>query len=121
MDRDSAIKTLAAVRTAVGVSAWLTPRLAGRMLGLDVAGNPQAPYLARLFGVRDLALAWGALSTSGDAQRRWLTAGLACDLADSAAGIAGARGGYLTALTGGLVTGTALSAVALGAFALTAD
>lgn len=121
MDRDTAIRSLAAIRTGVGVGAWLTPRLAGRLFGLDVPGNPQSPYLARLFGVRDLALAWGALTTSGDAQRRWLAAGLACDIADSAAGIAGAKGGYLPALTSGLVTGTALSAAALGALALSGD
>ena len=106
---------------AIGVGGWLTPRLAGRVFGLDVSGNPQAPYLARLFAVRDLALAWGALSSDGEAQRRWLTAGLACDAADSAAGIAGARAGYLPRLTGGLVTGAALSAVALGALALSQE
>jgi hypothetical protein len=103
---------------AVGVGAWLTPRVAGKLFGLDPAGNPQAPYLARLFGIRDFALAWGAMNSDGEAQRRWLTAGLACDVADSAAGIAGARGGYLPKLTGLMVTGTALSAAALGTVAL---
>lgn len=118
VNRDSAIKTLIGLRMAVGVGAWLTPRVAGKLFGLDPAGNPQAPYLARLFGIRDFALAWGAMNSDGEAQRRWLTAGLACDVADSAAGIAGARGGYLPKLTGLMVTGTALSAAALGTVAL---
>src|SRR5437764_61462 len=65
---------LAGVRMAIGAGAWATPRLAGRLFGLDVAGNPQAPYLARLFGARDLALAWGALGAEGSARRQWLLA-----------------------------------------------
>jgi hypothetical protein len=118
MDSKSTITTLAGLRVAIGVASWSTPRLAGKLFGLDANANPQSPYLARLFGVRDVALAWGALSTTGDAQRQWLTAGLACDAADALAGYAGARGGYLPKLTGALVTATALSAALLGAQAL---
>jgi len=88
------------------------------LFGLDARANPQSPYLARLFGVRDVALAWGVLGTEGDARRQWLAAGIACDVADTLAGIAGGRAGYLPALTSVLVSGTALSAVALGAIAL---
>ncbi len=118
MNRANAVNALAGLRLAVGVSSWSAPRVAGSLFGLDAQANPQAPYLARLFGVRDVALAWGALSSDGDAQRQWLLAGLACDLADALAGIAGGRGGYLPKLTCVLVTGTALGAVALGAAAL---
>jgi hypothetical protein len=100
------------------VASWTTPRVAGKLFGLDAEANPQSPYLARLFGVRDVALAWGALNTEGDAQRQWLMAGLACDVADTLAGIAGGRRGYLPALTSVLVSGTAVSAIALGALAL---
>ena len=102
----------------IGVASWTTPRLAGRLFGLDAGENPQTPYLARLFGARDVALAWGALSSEGDARRQWLVAGLACDVADALAGVAGGRGGYLPKATSALVSATALSAVALGALAL---
>jgi len=118
VDSKSAIKTLAGLRLAIGVGAWATPRVAGRLFGLDATANPQAPYLARLFGARDVALAWGALGSEGDTQRQWLVAGLACDVADALAGIAGGRGGYLPRLTSVLVSGTALSAAALGGAAL---
>jgi hypothetical protein len=121
VDRDGAIKTLAGLRLGVGVGSWLTPNVAGKLFGLDPAANPQAPYLARLFGARDVALAWGTMGTQGAAQRRWLLAGLACDVADTLAGLAGGRGGYLSTVTSGLVSGTALSAVALGAIALAGD
>ena len=95
------LRTLAGVRIAIGVGAWATPRLAGR-----------------LFGARDVALAWGALGSSGDARRQWLLLGLACDGADALAGVAGGRAGYLPTVTSALVTGTALAALGLGALAL---
>jgi hypothetical protein len=121
MDSQSAVKVLVAVRVTVGVFSWATPRAAGRLFGLDIAGNPQAPYLARLFGARDVALAMGVLATDGDARRQWLRAGFACDIADAIAGIAGARRGYLPAATSAAVTGTALAGVGLGAAALSGD
>jgi hypothetical protein len=118
MDRKSTINGLAALRMAIGVGSWATPRVSGKLFGLDAAANPQSPYLGRLFGARDFALAWGALNTEGEAQRQWLVAGLACDVADALAGIAGGRGGYLPKLTSTLVTGTAIAAAAMGAAAL---
>ena len=118
MDRKRALNTLAALRMAVGVASWATPRPAGKLFGLDAVANPQAPYLARLFGARDVALAAGALGAEGEARRQWLMAGIACDVADALAGIAGGRRRYLSTPTSVLVTGTALSAAALGAVAL---
>jgi hypothetical protein len=118
MDRPTAVSALAGLRTAVGVASWVTPRTSGRLFGIDPGRNDQAPYLARLFGARDAGLAYGAYSTSGAEQDRWLVVGLACDAADAAAGIAGHRGGYLDPVTSFLVTGTAIAACALGAVAL---
>jgi hypothetical protein len=121
VEQERAVGLLAGLRLVVGVASWTTPRLAGRLFGLDAEANPQSPYLARLFGARDVALAWGAIGTEGDARKQWLIAGLACDAADVLAGIAGGRRGYLPKLTSVLVTATAASAVALGAAALGDD
>jgi hypothetical protein len=118
VDRKNAINTLAGLRLAIGVASWSTPRVAGKLFGLDAAANPQSPYLARLFGVRDVALAWGTLGSEGETQRQWLLAGVACDLADTLAGIAGGRSGYLPKFTSVLVSATALSAAVLGGAAL---
>jgi hypothetical protein len=109
---------LAALRLPVGAGAWLTPRFAGRLFGLDNDGNPQAPYLARLFGIRDIALAAGVLQTSGEARKVWLRIGIACDVADAAAGLLGGRAGYLPKLTTAMVTAPALAGIALGVAAL---
>ena len=92
--------------------------MAGRLFGLDVAGNPQAPYLARLFGARDAALAYGLQTTSGATRAQWLKIGVACDLADALAGIFAGRKGELPAFTTVLVTATALTAAGLGVAAL---
>lgn len=105
-------------RMTFGVAAWLAPRPVGRALGLDMDGNPQAVYLARVLAVRDLVLALGAHRTDDKAQRQWLLAGLVCDGADTLAGIAGGGGGYLPKRTSVHVTGFALSGVAAAAAVL---
>jgi hypothetical protein len=116
--RDAAVKNISAVRAVVGAAAWLAPRPSAKLFGLDSDANPQAPYLGRLFGARDVALAAGTLTTAGEAQDRWLVAGLGCDVADAAAGIAAWRAGYLSTLSSVLVTAAALNGVVLGLVAL---
>ena len=112
------LKGLVVLRGAVGVGAWLAPRFSGRLFGLDPEANPQAPYLGRLFGVRDVALAFG-LSTSRGTQRvQWLQIGIACDLADAAAGVLAGRRGELPTRATVLVTATALLVATLGVVAL---
>ncbi|MET0557809.1 MAG: hypothetical protein ABW065_03950 [Solirubrobacterales bacterium] len=102
-------------RLTFGVAAWLAPRRVGRAVGLDMDGNPQAAYLARVLAVRDFALAAGTLVTDGEVQRQWLLAGLVCDSADALAGVAAGGGGYLPKRTSVFLTGFALSGVILGA------
>jgi hypothetical protein len=118
MNRDSAAVTISALRLAVGVGSYATPGLAGRAFGLDVDGNPQAPYLARLFGVRDVALAGGTLTTGGEARRTWLRMGLLCDAADAAAAVLAARAGYVSKGTAAMLAAPAVAAVAIGMVAL---
>jgi len=110
--REKATNAIAIGRIAVGASAWLTPNLSGRIFGLDPEGNPQLPYVGRLFGARDVVLGAGAIRSPRKQKDAWLTAGLACDVADVAAGaLAGARG-QLPPAAAALVTATA------GAFAV---
>ena len=105
--RDTAVNAIAIGRIAVGTGAWLTPNLSGRLFGLDPEGNPQLPYVGRLFGARDVALGAGTLRSPRKQRDLWLTAALACDAADFAAGVlAGARG-QLPASAAALVSATA--------------
>jgi hypothetical protein len=112
------VNGLIGLRTAVGAGAWLAPRLSARLFGLDPAANPQAPYLGRLFGVRDVALALGTSSSSGSDRAQWLRLGVACDLADAVAGLLAGRRGELPKHATVLVTTTALVAAGLGIAAL---
>lgn len=75
--------------------------------------------MARLVGARDFALACGVIATEGDAQRRWVLAGLACDGADTVAGLAAGANGLSKRTTAGVLA-AALFGVVCGAFALTA-
>ena len=118
MPRVNSIKTLAVLRLAIGVSSWVAPKLAGGAFGLDAEANPQSPYLARLFGVRDAALGVGLLTTTGEARKQWVQIGIACDVADAIAGVAGGRAGYLSKTSSALVTAAALSAIASGVMGL---
>ena len=112
------VRNISLLRIAIGVISYLAPNLGGKLFGLDPSRNPQAPYLARLFGARDLAFGVGALQTSGSTQRQLLQLGLACDLADVGAAVMGRRAGYLPAVTAVLVGGTAAAAAAMSAAAL---
>jgi hypothetical protein len=114
-------QALMGIRAAVGTGAWMTPRLSAKMFGLDPDGNPQAAYLGRLFGIRDVALAIGLRSSRGEARSLWVRLGIGCDLADAVAGVLAGRRGELPPLTTALVTGTALTAAALGVSVLRAE
>ena len=59
-------------RIAVGAGAWLAPNLSGRLFGLDPEGNPQASYLGRLFGARDVALGAGVLRSPRKQKDAWV-------------------------------------------------
>jgi hypothetical protein len=118
---EQVIQQLVGARGAIGASAWLAPRLSGRLFGLDPDANPQAAYLGRLFGARDVALAFGLQTSAGAQRANWLRIGIACDLADAAAGVFAGRRGELNTRTTVLVTATALVAAALGAIALNGE
>ena len=120
MNAEQSVRNLAMLRLMVGVVSYLAPNLGGKLFGLDTRGNPQAPYLARLFGIRDIALAIGALQSAGESRRQWLQLGVLCDAADVGAAALGKRGGYLPAPTAIVVGGVAAAATALGATALQA-
>lgn len=112
---------LAGIRLAVGVGAYAAPDLAGKAFGLDSAGNPQASYLARLFGVRDVALAAGLLASPPPGRRLWWQLGVLCDAADVGAAVLGHRAGRLTTFTALAAGGTALAATAIGVKGLLAE
>ena len=49
-----------------------------------------------MFGIRDVALAVGTLTSSGTARRTWLQIGIVCDAVDAVAATMAARDGGLS-------------------------
>lgn len=109
-----ALQALTGLRLAVGTGAMLTPRLAGKLFGLDPAANPQATYVGRLFATRDLMMGYALTATEGGELDRWLAWGVAVDLGDAAAAVAGGLRGYIPKRAMVLAGLTALGAAALG-------
>jgi hypothetical protein len=106
-DKEKAAAAIAAGRVAVGAAAYLAPNLSGRLFGLDPDNNPQASYIGRLFGARDVALGAGVLRSPKKQKDAWVAAGMACDVADVGAGaLAGIRG-TLPPSAAAMVTATA--------------
>lgn len=116
MRRD--ILTLAGGRAAIGAGAYIAPKFTGRLFGLSPKSNPQLPYVTRLFGVRDVAIAVGLLASAPERRSRWLLTGIACDLGDAVAGVLAGRDGELPKPAAALVTATALGGVGAGLLAL---
>ncbi len=117
----SEISVITGLRAGIGAGVWVAPRLSGRLFGLDADANPQLPYIGRLFGVRDVALAAGLQMSSGQSRRLWLQLGIVCDVADGVAGLLAGRNGSLSKLSTALVTTPALLGIALGIAALQAE
>lgn len=106
-------------RMAVGLASLLAPDQAFRGAGIDSRGNPQMPFMTRMFGVRDLVLGAGALTAGDGDRRRWLQACVVADAADAVAALLGHRGGYLSTPGAVMVGGLAAAATVAGVIALT--
>jgi hypothetical protein len=111
----------AAGRFAVGATSWAAPRWATNVMGLDIKA-PAGAYWARLFGVRDAALAVGLLlSDEGADRRRWRLLGIASDAMDAVAGEIAARESDATGVSRWALPGAAVAAAALGVAGLLTD
>lgn len=87
---------LALIRASVGVGALLAPRVTGRIFGIDADANPAAPYLARLFGARELFMAAPFLMPAPGLDEQELSSrAVPVDAVDTAAALAAGLKGYL--------------------------
>ena len=110
------IVALAAMRIAIGALAWARPHLTAKLFGFSQPDG-QALYVWRLFGVRDMLIGLATVVSSGSQRRTWASVGLACDVADGAAGALSRN--EVNTVSAGAMTGVPAAAVAFGAWALT--
>jgi hypothetical protein len=115
------VNGLALGRIAIGLTALASPELAGKLFRLDVARNPQLPYMSRMFGSREIALGAITLVAKGKARRKLVALGMAVDGADAFAGYDAMRTGSVSQSTGMFLTGPALGAVVAGAIGLVTE
>jgi hypothetical protein len=101
-------------RIAVGAISFARPGVAATMFGLDIENNPQGPYLARLFGSREIALGTATLLARGSTRRNLVLAGIGVDLADAATGVLGIQDESVSTRTGAMLIGPAVGAVLAG-------
>jgi hypothetical protein len=102
-------------RIAIGATALASPDLAGKLFRLDIARNPQLPYMSRMFGSREIALGLVTLLAKGGARRKLVALGMAVDGADAFAGYDAMRTGSVEQSVGIGLTAPAVGAVLAGA------
>jgi hypothetical protein len=103
-----ALKTMAIGRLALGALSIASPGAAARGFGMQAAVTPELTYMARIFGIRAIALGSGYLLSDGHPRRLWQRLAFACDISDTITGAGHLRRGdlpgrtatVLTALTG---------------------
>ena len=101
-------------RIAVGAVAFARPAVAAKMFGLDVDNNPQGPFLARLFGSREIAIGTATLLARGTTRRNLVLAGIGVDAADAATGVLGIQDKTVPVRTGVMMIVPAILAVLSG-------
>lgn len=105
---EAALRTMALGRVALGALALASPGAAARSFGMTDAVTPELRYMARVFGIRAIALGSGYLLSDGDARRLWQRLAFMCDVSDTVTGaghvrlgdLPGPAAGALTAMTG---------------------
>ncbi len=101
-------------RIVVGALSFVQPALVAKMLGLDIAHNPQGPYMARLFGSREIAIGTATLLARGTTRRNLVLAGIGVDAADAATGVLGIQDKSVPVRTGVMLIVPAILAVLSG-------
>ena len=121
LSREQARTAVVTIRGGFAAGTWLAPTLSGALFGISRKENPAGPYLGRLFGVREAALAAEVLLAAEAARPAILRRHAAVDLADALAGYLAGRQGYLKPRAAILATAAALGTAGLGLWASAPD
>lgn len=107
------------LRTAIGWSSLLMPGVVLRIFGVQGNLRSELKYALRLFGVRDILLAYQLYQAqrheAGDDElEETLRQGMVVDAIDATSGLVAAMSGGVRARTTVMAVGTAAGAVGLG-------
>lgn len=112
---NTALKTMALGRLALGTLSLASPSRAASGFGLEEEVTPEISYMARIFGIRAIALGSGYLLSDGDARRLWQRLAFACDVSDTITGVGHVRRGDLPGQAAIALTGLTGTYAAFGA------
>lgn len=101
-------------RIAVGAIALARPEVAAKALQLDPTANPQLPFMARLFGSREIALGLVTLFTRGKGRASVVALGALVDAADVGTAYLAMKDGSVSQKSAGALIGPAAGAVVVG-------
>lgn len=105
-------------RIVIGAAAVADPARTAKAMGLDPLTNPQAAFVTRLFGAREIALGAATLVASGRGRAGLVLLGVGVDAADAYAGLVGPRTDGIDQRTGTTMTAVAGGAVVAGLLGL---
>ncbi|MBZ5739943.1 hypothetical protein [Nocardioides mangrovi] len=105
-------------RIAVGAAAVAVPEMVTKNLGVDPVANPQASYVTRLFGVREIAIGLATLTTGGKSRKGVIGIGVLVDAGDAAASYLAMQEGQISKKAALTLLGPAVGAVGSGLLAL---
>jgi hypothetical protein len=106
-------QALPGLRIAIGAGAFFAPTITGKIFGLNTQDNTDAVFLGRLFGVRDVALGVGQMSSNGESGALWWQLGVVCDLGDALAALLFMKAGG-SKRAGVMAAATALTGAGMG-------
>jgi hypothetical protein len=118
---DAGLKSMAVGRLALGALSLASPGAAARSFGMESVITPELAYMARIFGIRAIALGLGYLLSEGEARRLWQRLAFVCDISDTATGAAHVRRGDLPGRTATALTALTGTYAAFGAARIAAD
>lgn len=95
----------------------MAPEKTARLFGISLDENIAGPFLGRLFGARDIAMAMMVSTAEPEEQRRQLRVGVVVDSLDAAAAIIAGTKGRLTKRSAIMAAAVALLAAGLGVMA----
>jgi hypothetical protein len=88
---------------------------------MERALSPELAYMARVFGIRAIALGAGYLVSEGEARRLWQRLAFACDISDTIAGAGHLRRGDMPPSTALPLTSMTGTYAAIGAARIALD
>lgn len=112
------VTSMSLARIAIGALSVARPDLATKAFRLDGPGNPQMPYMTRMFGSREVALGLMTLVSKGRSRRALTALGIAVDGSDAFAGFDAGRTRAVSQSTSGFLTAPAALAIAAGLLGL---